>query len=361
MADRAPRLGRWQALARDREFLALVGVLAGAFLLLHFFGHVIAPVLVALAIAYVLDGMVEALVRLRFARWLAAWCALVLALAAALLAVLAVLPLLLDQIARFVREAPQHLATLRAQLAAWQQAHAEWINPRLVENALASLFDVARDWGGKLVSFSVSSIPDLVALAIYAILVPVLVFFLLKDKPKLLAWMRQWLPAERRLFLRVWNEVDAQIGNYIRGKVWETLIVGTVAWAAFAFLHHPYALLLGALTGISVWVPFIGAAVTTLPVILLSFFSWGASEQTLSAIVAYLIVQALDGNVLVPWLFSEMVDLHPVAIVIAVLVFGALWGVVGVFVAIPMAALIESVLAIALERQGAVEAEKHAP
>ncbi len=355
MARRASRLGRWQALARDREFLALVGVLAGAFLLLHFLGHVIAPVLVALAVAYVLDGLVEALVRMRTPRWLAAWIALALALAAALLAVLAVLPLLLDQVARFVRETPRHLDALRAQLAAWQQAHADWINPRLVENALASAFDIARDWGAKLVSFSVSSIPEFVTLLIYAILVPVLVFFLLKDKPRLLAWMRQWMPAERRLFLRVWQEVDAQIGNYIRGKVWETLIVGFAAWGAFAWLDHPYALLLGALTGVSVWVPFIGAAVTTLPVILLSFFSWGASEQTLSAIVAYLVVQALDGNVLVPWLFSEMVDLHPVAIVIAVLVFGALWGVVGVFVAIPMAALVESVLAIALERRAPVE------
>jgi len=343
----------WRAWLADRELLTLLGTLLGLFLFLHFFGHVIAPVLVAIAIAYVLDAPTEALVKWRMPRWLAATLSLLVALAAALLALLAVLPLLVEQTARVVQSIPAELTRLRALFAAWQAAQGDWIRPELVERILGDLLSLMQSWGGKLVSFSIASIPDLVALAIYLVLVPVLVFFLLKDKPLLLQWLAGFLPKRRGLFVRVWRELDAQIGNYIRGKVWETLIVGVAAWGAFAWLDHPYAALLGAMTGISVWVPFVGAAVVTLPVALLSFFSWGADVQTLYAIGAYLVVQVLDGNVLVPWLFSEIVKLHPVAIVVAVLVFGALWGLVGVFVAIPMAALVHSVLSIALERRSA--------
>ncbi|RME83090.1 MAG: AI-2E family transporter, partial [Zetaproteobacteria bacterium] len=337
--------------------VALVATLVGAFILLHLFGHVIAPVLVAVAVAYVLDGVVEALVRLHLPRWFAVAMAILLAAIVALIVLLLVLPLLLDQVSQLVERAPLYLDALREAFQRAQKEHGEWVNPALVQQMAGSLLQTLQSLGGKVVSFSLASIPTLVALAIYLVLVPVLVFFLLKDKRKLIAWARRFLPADHKLFVRVWREVDVQIGNYIRGKFWETIIVGCAAWIVFAWLDHPYALMLGVLTGISVWVPFVGAAVVTLPVVLLSVASWGLAMPTLYAIAAYLVVQMLDGNVLVPWLFSEMVDLHPVAIVVAVLVFGALWGLVGVFVAIPMAALIESVLTIIWERIEALRAE----
>lgn len=99
------------------------------------------------------------------------------------------------------------------------------------------------------------------------------------------------------------------------------------------------------------WIPFIGAAVVTIPVVMMSFFQWGWSDSTLYALMAYTIIQALDANVLIPWLFSEVVDLHPIAIVVAILIFGSLWGITGVFFAIPLAALVSSVLNVAMIEQ----------
>ncbi len=134
---------------------------------------------------------------------------------------------------------------------------------------------------------------------------------------------------------QVWAEMNQQIANYIRGKVIEIVITGAVTYIAFAYLGLNYAALLALLVGLSVVVPYIGAVVVSVPVAMIAFFQWGWSDQFIYLMAAHAIIQALDGNVLVPLLFSEAVNLHPVAIICAVLLFGGLWGFWGVFFAIP--------------------------
>jgi len=111
-----------------------------------------------------------------------------------------------------------------------------------------------------------------------------------------------------------------------------------------ATLGLQYTLLLAVLTGVSVLIPYIGAAVVTLPVALVALFQWGPTAEFYYVLVAYLVIQALDGNLLAPLLFSEVVNLHPVAIIVAILFFGGIWGFWGVFFAIPLATLINAVL-----------------
>jgi len=82
----------------------------------------------------------------------------------------------------------------------------------------------------------------------------------------------------------------------------------------------------------------------TIPVTLVAFFQWGWSTEFFYVFTVYSVIQFLDGNVLVPLLFSEAVNLHPIAIILAVLVFGGIWGLWGVFFAIPLATLIKSLL-----------------
>jgi len=112
----------------------------------------------------------------------------------------------------------------------------------------------------------------------------------------------------------------------------------------FSVLGLNYALLLGLVVGLSVLIPYIGAFVVTVPVVAIAFFQWGWSNDLLYVVIAYAIIQLVDGNVLVPVLFSEAVNLHPVAIILAVLVFGGFWGFWGVFFAIPLATLFNAIL-----------------
>ncbi|MFA0674358.1 AI-2E family transporter, partial [Vibrio sp. 10N.222.51.A6] len=115
------------------------------------------------------------------------------------------------------------------------------------------------------------------------------------------------------------------------------------SYVTFAILDLRYSALLAVAVGFSVLIPYIGAAAVTVPVAIVGLFQWGLEPQFYWLLLAYGIIQALDGNVLVPVLFSEAVNLHPVAIIVAVLVFGGLWGFWGVFFAIPLATLVKAV------------------
>ncbi len=116
-----------------------------------------------------------------------------------------------------------------------------------------------------------------------------------------------------------------------------------MSYVTFAVLELRYSVLLAVAVGFSVLIPYIGAAVVTVPVAIVALFQWGVTPEFYYLLIAYGIIQALDGNVLVPVLFSEAVNLHPVAIIVAVLVFGGLWGFWGVFFAIPLATLVKAV------------------
>ena len=198
--------------------------------------------------------------------------------------------------------------------------------------------------GQIMLSFSLSGLPVLMAAVIYLVLVPILVFFFLKDRERIGDWFRGFLPAERPLLSQVAREMNRQLANYIRGKVIEILICAVVSYLAFKLLGLNYAALLALAVGVSGVVPYVGAVVVTVPIALIGLFQWGWSDQFVYLMVVYGIIQALDGNVLVPLLFSEAVNLHPVAIICAVLLFGGLWGFWGVFFAIPLATLVKAVL-----------------
>lgn len=335
----------------DTELVMLLAALLVIFLLFALFGSMLVPVIVAIALAYVLDGIVELLERFHLPRLLAIILTGGGAFLLILFALLAVLPLLTEEIGKLVSQAPAYVQSIRDTLKQLQTNYVDWLNPAYLQKMIADAATKLQEIGGALLKFSIASIPGMITFLVYTVLVPVLVFFLLKDKQAIIAWIQQFLPIERNLLDRVWTELDIQIGNYIRGKFWEAFVVGLTMWLVYWWMGHEYALLLAVLTGISVWVPFVGAAVVTIPVVLLSFFQWGWTDTMAYSVLAYGIVQAIDANLIVPWLFSGIVNLHPIAIIVAILVFGNLWGIMGVVIAIPLAALVKSVLEIVLERR----------
>ncbi len=138
--------------------------------------------------------------------------------------------------------------------------------------------------------------------------------------------------------------MNQKIGAYVRGRVIEIIIVSIVAVIAFALLGLQYAFLLGVLLGLSVIVPYIGAIVVTIPIAIVGLMQWGLSAHFAYLMIVYAIIITLDGNLLVPLLFSEAMDLHPIVIILSVLVFGGIWGFWGIFFAIPLATLVKTVL-----------------
>ncbi len=307
-------------------------------------GDILAPVLIAVVMAYLMDGVVSAMARLHIPRTLATTIVLLVFIIFTLALVFGILPLLSKQVTQLVRELPNMIATGQEKLLALPERYPALFTAEQINEVIVTLRNDLASAGQAIVSFSISNVSSVLLVGIYAVLVPLIVFFTLKDKLIILQWGRRFLPRSSDLSLTVWRDVDGKIVNYIRGKFIEILIVWVATYVTFALMELNFAMLLSFLVGISVIIPFVGAVAVTVPVAIIAFFQWGIVPQFWYLLLAYQIVQILDGNVLVPLLFSEVVNLHPIAIIIAVLFFGGLWGVWGVFFAIPLATLIQAVL-----------------
>ena len=328
----------------DPQAVILALLLISAFLVIWLLGNVLAPVLVALVFAYMLDGVVTAMQRYHIPRPLAATIVMLVFVFFCLLLLFGVMPLLSQQVTSLIREPPNTIASGQQLLQRLPELYPAIFTVEQINELIGNVRSQVGRFGQNFLSFSIASALNFFVISIYVVLVPLIVFFTLKDKPLLQEWARGFMPHRSQLAEKVWNEADTKIANYIRGKFLEILIVWLVSYVTFALMGLNYAVLLSFLVGVSVIIPFVGAVVVTLPIALIAYFQWGFTAKLGYLLVAYQIIQILDGNVLVPLLFSEVVDLHPLAIIISVLFFGGLWGIWGVFFAIPLAALVQAVL-----------------
>jgi len=326
----------------DPQVVILALSLALGVVMVMTLGQILAPVFASVILAYLLEGLVGRLESFGVPRLIA-----VLAVFSAFMAVVVVLffgitPMITRQLVQAVRELPTYIGQIQQFVTELPERYPQIVGEKQINEVLGKIGEDIGAYGGQVVS--PSGLMYLFGVVIFLVLIPILVFFMLKDKHQILTWVQRYLPRNRGLAAQVWREVDAQIGNYVRGKVLEILIVWIVTFVAFWWLELPFAMLLSMLVGFSVLIPYIGAAVMTIPVAIAAFIKFGVSPDFAWVMAVYAVIQLLDGNVLVPVLFSEVVSLHPIAIIVAVLVFGGIWGFWGVFFAIPLATLVNAVL-----------------
>lgn len=334
-------------------FLAVM--LVALLLVVVYAGNMLAPVLASIVIAYLLEGLVKKSGVLHLPRSLRVALVFVGFMVFILLIIFGLIPLLFNQTKEMVATIPAMLSQGQSVLLQLPERYPELFSEVQV-NELISVFRAElTEFGQRLVTVSLASVTDVIAVIVYFVLVPILVYFFLQDRDKIIGWFTGFLPDDRQLANQVWSDVDRKIGGYIRGKFWEILIVWGVCFLIFSVMGLKWAMLLAVLVGLSVIIPYVGAAVVTVPVALVGWFQWGWSDQFLYLMVAYFILQALDGNLLVPLLFSEVVNIHPIAIIVAILFFGGLWGMWGIFFAIPLATLVQAVLSAWPEDSAEVE------
>ena len=307
-------------------------------------GDMLVPVIASAVIAYLLEDIVVRLERCGITRGVSSSLVFVVFILCVTLVMFGLLPLLSRQVTQLVQQLPTMISAGQQALMALPEHYPDIISPAQVQDLLELIRQEVASFGQQVVSVSLASVIGLLTIVLYVILMPLLIFFFLKDKTKILAWFSRFMPEEQGLAVWVWTEVDKQITNYMNGKFWEILIVSAVSFAVFISLGLQYAMLLAVLVGLSVVIPFLGATLVTVPVLLVAWFQWGWGPDFIWLAVSYCIVQLLDGNLLVPVLFSEAVNLHPVAIIVAILVFGGIWGLWGVFFAIPLATLVNAIL-----------------
>ena len=330
----------------DPQASLLVILLAFGLIIFVTMGKMLAPLLAALIIAYLLEGAVSKLQIRDISRFSSVNIVYSLFLVLMAFILFGLMPLLSKQVSQFFQEVPEMIRNVQGLLLRLPEQYPELVSQEYVLELNENIRDNLSELGQNVLSFSLASVPAVITILVYLILVPLMIFFFLKDKKIVMEWVTNFLPKERHLVNEVWVEMDAQIGNYVRGKFNEILIVGAASYIAFVILGLNYAFLLAMIVGLSVLIPYIGAAIVTLPVALVGYFQWGlnADYNFTWLMISYFVIQFLDGNVLVPILFSEAVNLHPIAIIVAILVFGGLWGFWGVFFAIPLATLVKALI-----------------
>jgi len=250
-------------------------------------------------------------------------------------------PLIWEQSINFAKEIPSLYFDFKVWVIAFASDYVGVESKELIISFFGHFSDGIAKAMNLLANNTFGSIVNMGVISLYVVLVPILVFFFIVDKTVILSFFSRFFPEDdkKSTFRYYWSAIDEQLGKYIQGKMLEMLIIGGVTFILFASLGLKYSLLLATAVGLSVLIPFVGAIVVTIPVLAVGFSQWGFGNDFIILAVGYLILQLLDGNLLVPVIFSEKMNIHPVAILMAVLLFGAIGGVAGVFFAIPLIAI----------------------
>jgi putative permease len=328
----------------DPQVVILAVLLITGTVVILILGNMLAPVLGSVVIAYLLEGLVGILQRHRVPRLVAVLLVFFGFIIFLLFSLLGLFPLIWQQLGQLFQQLPTMISWSQRELLRLPERYPDFISEQQLLEITSVLRTELTELGQVVLSRSVASVRGFISITVYAFLMPILVFFFLKDKVHLLQWVTQFLPDDRSLAAEVWHVVDRKIGNYIRGKFWEILIVWAVNYLTFKILGLQFALLISLFVGLSVLIPYFGAIAMAFPVASIAYFQWGWSSHFAYVMVLYAVIQFLDGNILVPLLFSEVVNIHPVAIMVSVLVFGGMWGFWGLFFAIPLATLVQAVL-----------------
>lgn len=334
----------WKRNFNNPQVFILISILIIVFTVIIFLGKPLAPFLSSIVLAYLLESIITRLQILKLPRIIAVIIVFLLFVTLLMFLIIWVIPVLISQVSQLAQQLPTYLSTGLEFVRKLPENYPNMIEEEQALSLINTITSELTQAGQSILTITFSSFFNVISIGIFIILTPILVFFMLKDKVEIINWFSQFIPKDSKLTLSIWGEVDEQIGNYVRGKVMEIFIVGLVTYILFILFDLQYSILLATLTGFSVLIPYIGAALVTIPIALVAFFQFGWTGDFAWIIISYGIIQLLDGNVLVPWLFSEVNNLHPVAIIVAVLFFGGIWGFWGVFFAIPLATMVSAII-----------------
>ena len=328
----------------DPNQVSLALIVIFSVLITYILIQTISPILVAIVLAYMLEGLVQNLMKTAgIVRNISVVVVFFMFLILSVITLFMLIPLLLDQLTLFVKSLPEIFDKSKNLILGMYDQN-EYIPKDYIDSIFLGLQGETSKLGNSIFAYSLASAGGLFAIIVYTILVPIMIFFMLFDKEAINGWISKFFPKKLELTQKAYSELNLKIGNYIRCKFIEIIIVWVASFILFISLGLNYSLLLSFLCGVSVIIPYVGMIAVTIPIVLVAYFQWGIASEFWYVVIGHLLIQAIDGNVVVPILFSDAVNIHPFAILLSILFFGSVWGIWGVFFAIPLAVLINTIL-----------------
>ena len=325
----------------DEHYAALFFLFIGL-VILYFLGGILAPILISILIAYILNGLMTFLEEKGSSKTLSLSVTL-LVFTLFYLSIFVFFPFLSRQILLLVSDIPQIFETVNIFLSSQLNEYSGSLSSKQIDEAFANALSYIPSILQNALLQLNAGFSTMMNALLYLIIIPFLVFFFLKDKDIFLNYLKFLLPKKRDLLSKIWFDLNKQLYGYLRGKSLEMLIVVLFTGFVFYLQEVNYSIILAILVGLSVLVHYVGAILVTIPVILIGLFQWGLESNFYIYLFSYLLIQALDGNVLMPLLLGREVKLHPVLIITAVLIFGGIWGFWGLLFAIPIATFLRAI------------------
>ena len=313
------------------------------FLIITYFGSILTPFLISVVVAYLLVGLQKKIQTYNIGQYTSLIITFSIFIVTGVALIIWLVPLLYIQLQAFILDVPNLFNNFLDYMSDLPAKFPELVSSDQIAIFFQAVSEEITAIAQNIIKSSISGIQSTITILLYIILFPILVFFFLFDRKNIIDGVLKIIPGKREMFSNVWAEMDIQLSNYVRGKTIEIFIVGAVAAIIFSSLGLKYSALLSVLVGLSVIIPYVGAFLVTIPIVIVGLLQFGLGTQFYLLVSLYLLLQALDGNLLVPLIFSETLKLHPVVIILAVFIFGSMFGFWGVFFSIPIATFIKAV------------------
>ena len=307
---------------------------------LWFLGDQILPFVLGAAIAYFLDPIADRIEAMGFSRAIAVTVITLVGVMIFVVMALLVVPTLIQQSINLVNTAPRLFDDFQTFLT--ERFPSIIDEDSTLRQSLISVGETIRDRGGQLLESVLTSAASLINVAVLLVIVPVVAFYLLYDWDRMVAQVDRLLPRDHAPTIReLAQRIDHTLASFIRGMGTVCLVLGTYYAVALMLVGLQFGLVVGAFAGLITFIPYVGALLGGILAIGLALFQFWGDWVSIGLVAAIFVAgQVIEGNILTPKLVGSSVGLHPVWLIFALTVFGALFGFVGMLVAVPVAAAI---------------------
>ncbi|HEY9039885.1 MAG TPA: AI-2E family transporter [Roseovarius sp.] len=327
------------------------GIAAAIFLgVLWVLGDVILPFVVGAAIAYFLDPFADRLQNIGLSRALSVVVITMLAIVIFVIVALLVIPTLTSQATALIDTAPELVRKLEVFVTERFPQVAD--SGSALRQSLTAIGASIQERGGQMLETLLASVSSLINVLVLFVIVPVVAVYLLYDWDRMIARIDDLLPRDHAPTIRyLAREIDRTMSGFIRGMGTVCLILGTYYAAALMLAGLQFGLVVGFTAGLLTFIPYVGALVGGLLAIGLALFQFWGDWISIGVVAGIFVLgQVIEGNILTPKLVGNSVGLHPVWLIFSLSVFGALFGFVGMLVAVPVAAAIGVIARYATSR-----------
>ncbi|MDU9006294.1 AI-2E family transporter [Sedimentitalea todarodis] len=334
-----------------RDQLKYWGIATAVFaVVLWFLGPVLLPFVIGSAIAYFIDPVADRLERAGLSRIAATAVITIVAILLAVLIGLLVIPTLISQTIDLINIMPQLFQDLQAFIAT--HFPSLLVEGSSARETLNSIGQAIKERGPALIESVLGSALSVLNIVILLIVVPVVSVYMLLDWDRMIARIDELLPRDHAPVIRTLaGDIDRTLASFIRGMGTVSLILGTYYAIALMLVGLNFGLVVGVVAGLVTFIPYLGALIGGSLAIGLALFQFWGDWTSIGLVAAiFAIGQVIEGNFLTPKLVGSSIGLHPVWLLLALSVFGALFGFVGMLVAVPVAAALGVITRFGVEQ-----------